>query len=175
MDPGSVDALLADQVAYYRAKAGSYDEAVLRDRSLVDRPELERELARFAPVEYVVADLFEWEPRRPYDVVFFSFWLSHVPPSAFDRFWQLVGRALAPDGRVFFIDDVEPRSNPDHLDDPERGVSRRRLDDGRQFEIVKIYRLPEDLEGPLAELGWDVTVRLTELGHCIVGQGRRRA
>jgi ubiquinone/menaquinone biosynthesis C-methylase UbiE len=29
-------------------------------------------------VTYVVADVFEWRPDRAYDVVFFSFWLSHV-------------------------------------------------------------------------------------------------
>src|SRR5919108_840112 len=35
---------------------------------------------RRAPsVRYVVADLFEWEPSERYDVVFFSFWISHVP------------------------------------------------------------------------------------------------
>jgi ubiquinone/menaquinone biosynthesis C-methylase UbiE len=31
------------------------------------------------PVDYVLADIFEWQPARRYDVVFFSFWLSHVP------------------------------------------------------------------------------------------------
>jgi trans-aconitate methyltransferase len=46
-------------------------------------------------VNCVVADLFEWQPRRRYDVVFFSFWLSHVPRSRFDPFWQLVRSSLA--------------------------------------------------------------------------------
>ena len=32
-----------------------------------------------ADVEYVVADLPAWVPESSYDVVFFSFWLSHVP------------------------------------------------------------------------------------------------
>jgi 23S rRNA C2498 (ribose-2'-O)-methylase RlmM len=31
-------------------------------------------------VEFVLADLFDWRPDRRYDVVFFGFWLSHVPP-----------------------------------------------------------------------------------------------
>src|SRR5262245_61396075 len=37
-------------------------------------------------VRYEVADLFEWQPNREYDVVFFGFWLSHVPPERFAEF-----------------------------------------------------------------------------------------
>ena len=57
-------------------------------------------------VRHIQADLFSWEPDRHYDVVFFSFWLSHVPPELFPRFWDLVAQALRPGGRVFFIDNV---------------------------------------------------------------------
>ena len=32
-------------------------------------------------VRFVRADLFDWVPDRRYDVVFFGFWLSHVPPA----------------------------------------------------------------------------------------------
>lgn len=51
-------------------------------------------------VDFVEADLFAWEPRTRFDVVFFSFWLSHVPPARFESFWRLVDSALHPDGRV---------------------------------------------------------------------------
>src|SRR5438105_3898608 len=44
-------------------------------------------------VEYIEADLFTWLPRRRYDAVFFSFWLSHVPADRFDAFWAMVARA----------------------------------------------------------------------------------
>src|SRR5690606_12014132 len=37
---------------------------------------------------FVQADLFSWRPERRYDVVFFGFWLSHVPPERFDAFWS---------------------------------------------------------------------------------------
>jgi trans-aconitate methyltransferase len=30
-------------------------------------------------VDYIQADLFSWQPTSQYDVVFFSFGLSHVP------------------------------------------------------------------------------------------------
>src|SRR5262245_25176768 len=48
-----------------------------RNRSEVARPN----------VRYVQADLFDWRPDRTYDLVFFGFWLSHVPPARFDAFW----------------------------------------------------------------------------------------
>src|SRR5690348_16863308 len=56
-------------------------------------------------VRFVLADLFSWRPDRRYDVVFFGFWLSHVPPERFASFWSLVADCLRPDGRVFFVDD----------------------------------------------------------------------
>ena len=43
-------------------------------------------------VRYVQADLFDWRPDRTYDLVFFGFWLSHVPPARFAR----SGRSFAP-------------------------------------------------------------------------------
>ena len=54
--------------------------------------------------ELVRADVFEWEPVDTFDLVFFSFWLSHVPEERFDEFWSLVRAALAPGGRVFLVD-----------------------------------------------------------------------
>src|SRR5205807_9069788 len=41
-------------------------------------------------VRFVEADLFAWRPDRLYDVVFFGFWLSHVPPERFEAFWRVV-------------------------------------------------------------------------------------
>ncbi len=63
--------------------------------------------ARFgdARVRFVRADIFSCAPERRYDVVFFGFWLSHVPRERFAAFWALVADCLAPGGRVFFADD----------------------------------------------------------------------
>jgi hypothetical protein len=36
------------------------------------------------------------------NLLFFSFWLSHVPPARFEEFWALVRGALKPEGRAFF-------------------------------------------------------------------------
>lgn len=124
--------------------------------------ELARE--RVPCADYVVADIFEWEPHRRYDVVFFSFWLSHVPASRFEFFWDLIDRALAPGGRVFFIDNLRreiPRGSTQREGEREGEVIRR-LNDGREFRAVKLYYEPEYLSRRLAALGWDVEVGSTE-------------
>ena len=116
-------------------------------------------------VEYVEADLFDWEPAPgAYDLCFFAFWLSHVPQSRFETFWATVSRALAPRGRVFFIDsDRSDRSTASDHRLPRSGEDTmvRRLDDGREFRIVKRFYEPPWLERRLSELGWRIEVRRT--------------
>jgi 2-polyprenyl-3-methyl-5-hydroxy-6-metoxy-1,4-benzoquinol methylase len=116
-----------------------------------------------AKVEYQLADIFSWVPSSTYDVVFFSFWLSHVPPARFEEFWALVTAALRPGGQAFFIDSLpEPSSTAkDHGPIDESGVSRRKLNDGREFNIVKVFYQPSVLERCLADLGWSGWVRST--------------
>lgn len=116
-------------------------------------------------VRYVEANLFHWQPTEQYDTVFFGFWLSHVPPERFAAFWQLVRASLAPDGRVFFVDSRHEETSTaiDHrLPDPGATVLHRRLDDGREFRIYKIFYDPVDLSGRLRELGWRYDVRTTD-------------
>src|SRR6185437_9514854 len=57
-----------------------------------------------ADAELVRADVFEWESAERFDLVFFSFWLSHVPEERFDAFWKRVRAALVPGGRIFLVD-----------------------------------------------------------------------
>ncbi len=121
-------------------------------------------LGRVLPknVKYQTADIFSWTPHTQFDAVFFAFWLSHVPPARFDGFWETVSAALKPDGRVFFVDSLlEPTSTArDHLID-DSGIVRRKLNDGREFDIVKVFYESERLETRLADLGWRGAVRST--------------
>lgn len=232
-DNENVDALLAEQIAYYRARAGEYDdwwerreeydlgpaftsawEADVRElRIWLDKVaprgrvlELAagtgnwtRELLRHADhvtavdaapetlalnaakngthrVEYVTTDLFTWIPPARYDGIFFSFWISHVPPVRWEAFWDLVRAALAPGGRVFYCDSAHPehvsangpggwppaaghRSEDGAM---PRGEQRtRRVRDGSAFTIVKRYWHPAQLASELGRLGWHATVGQT--------------
>jgi SAM-dependent methyltransferase len=123
-------------------------------------------------VRFVRADLFDWVPDRRYDVVFFGFWLSHVPPERFDAFWSLVAGSLAKDGRVFFADDAY--RTPDELvHGPSSSTIRRQLEDGTSYRIVKVPYQAADLEERLGRIGWDITVTATS-GPFYWGAGGRR-
>jgi demethylmenaquinone methyltransferase/2-methoxy-6-polyprenyl-1,4-benzoquinol methylase len=124
-----------------------------------------------ARVRFLRADLFDWRPDRRYDVVFFGFWLSHVPLERFESFWSLVDRALAPDGRVFFADDGY--RTPDELIEGESSSTiRRRLSDGTPHRAVKVPHEPRELERRLARLGWRIAVSQTS-GPFYWGAGSR--
>lgn len=124
-----------------------------------------------APVRFIRADLFTWEPDRRYDVVFMGFWLSHVPPGRFGAFWALVAAALAPQGRVFFADDGY-RTPDELIEGSASSVIQRRIPDGRAYRIVKVPYVPADLERQLRSLGWDITVTPTA-GPFFWGAGNR--
>ena len=121
---------------------------------------LERAAARVgeADVRFIAADIFSWRPGRMYDVVFFGFWLSHVPENRFEAFWQLVADALRPDGRVFFVDDAY-RTADELVFGEASEMVRRRLRDGSEFNVVKSPHEPVVLERRLRALGWQISVR----------------
>jgi SAM-dependent methyltransferase len=107
----------------------------------------------------VEADLFTWEPTTTFDFVFFSTWLSHVPFTHFDSFWDLVRRCLRPDGRVAFVDEDDRATNLDDLRIVDgTPVATRTLSDGRHYDIVKVFWHPGELEERLRTLGWAITV-----------------
>jgi SAM-dependent methyltransferase len=123
-------------------------------------------------VDHVRADLFAYVPPRRFDVVFFSFWISHVPVERWRAFWSLVDRALAPGGRVFFLDSARPAhaiaNGPKGWRDAKSAegadaratsdVTERKLRDGSTYNVVKRYWDPSRLAAELGSLGWDARV-----------------
>jgi SAM-dependent methyltransferase len=111
-------------------------------------------------VRFIQADLFSWRPDRRYDVVFFGFWLSHVPAQRFESFWTFVADCLKPAGRVFFADDAY--RTPDELAAGRSSSTiRRRIPDGAAYRVVKVPHQSAELEGRLRQLGWDIKVTAT--------------
>jgi 2-polyprenyl-3-methyl-5-hydroxy-6-metoxy-1,4-benzoquinol methylase len=206
--------ILQDQISYYRARAGEYDEWFLRqgryDRGpdhraawLAEIAKVEAAVAAAIPhqghvlelacgtglwtqllarhassvvavdaspevialnarrvnahtVRYVAADIFSWRSEDTFDLIFFSFWLSHVPESRFVEFWTHVRSLLKPDGVVFFVDSLLEQTSTatDHGSLDRSGIVQRTLNDGRQFQIVKVFHEPSDLERRLRDLDW---------------------
>ena len=71
---------------------------------------------------------------------------------------------LKPGGRVLFIDSArtERSTAADHvLPSGTEDTMTRRLDDGREFQIIKRFYDPASLQQALAELGWQADVGAT--------------
>jgi len=120
--------------------------------------------------ELVRADVFEWRPTERFDLVFFSFWLSHVPEERFAEFWSLVRGALGPAGRVFLVDSGAGDTAHTGTDQAE-GEETRSLADGRTFRIVKRRWRPDELADRIRPLGFELELRDTANGHFLHGGG----
>jgi SAM-dependent methyltransferase len=122
-------------------------------------------------VRFEVADIFSWKSTARFDVIFFSAWLSHVPDSRFERFWQLLRDLLAEGGRVLFIDEhVEERAKEQYLPD-EAEIVERQLQDGSRYRIVKNFVDPPQLERRLRAIGWKCRIRRDQ-SDWICGEAR---
>lgn len=180
----SLNALLDEQVRYYRAVAPEYAEhflpfsggaeladaldafqptgsvlelacgpgtwtaQLLRHAADVTAVDASEEMIAIASARvgterarFISADLFGWRPDRRYDVVFFGFWLSHVPVERFASFWSMVADCLKPDGRVFFVDDSY-RTADELVEGAESATIERKLTDGTAYRIVKVRTGP---------------------------------
>jgi SAM-dependent methyltransferase len=158
---------------------GTWTPRLLRDATTVTAVDAAPEMLAIARkrvgdddrVRFLLADLFAWRPDRRYDVVFFGFWLSHVPLERFAAFWALVDDCLVSGGRVFFADDAY--RTPDELvEGAASSIIRRQLSNGSAHRAVKVPHTPRALERRLAQLGWDFAVSPTA-GPFFWGAGGR--
>lgn len=127
-------------------------------------------------ITHIQADLFTWEPNREFDLVIFCFWLSHVPDEQLDAFLEKVRRATRPGGRFFLLDSRnESTSMAKNHDRPtvETGVRVRKLGDGREFRVVKIFNELDALAEGFRRHGFDAELRVTPTCF-LYGSGVRR-
>ena len=97
-----------------------------------------------------------WEPPdRRVDALFAGFWLSHVPRGRLDAFLRIARAWLKPGGTFAAIDSVpDPQSGAADNPRPEDGLARRRLQDGREFTIVKVHYTAPELRAALLRAGF---------------------
>jgi len=109
-------------------------------------------------------DLFEWEPDRTWDGLFVGYFLSHVPAARYERMLATIAAAIRPGGAFAMLDGRrEERSSAadQPLPGPDTEIMTRRLNDGREFTIVKRYDEPEELRAALARHGIRATANVT--------------
>lgn len=110
-------------------------------------------------------DLFAWRANQQFDLVFTSFWLSHVPVDLLEPFLKQVTASLKSDGLFYFIDSRLARASraKDHeAPEVDTGISNRKLDDGREYQIVKIFHDPEKLAAQMLNAGLKADIQITE-------------
>src|SRR5947209_12534364 len=121
---------------------------------------LNRVRVRQDNVHYVEADLFAWSAPERYDVVFFSTWLSHVPPQRFEGFWALVADCLKENGRVFLIDELPAVAAHERwIADAIVPLVERPLTTGERYRAIKVLYDPAELGHKLSVLGWLADIR----------------
>lgn len=125
-------------------------------------------------VDYIQADLFEWQSEQQFDMIFFGFWLSHVPPEKLGDFLQRVSAMLKPDGILFIVDSLRNKmataNNQNMLESSH--IHQRILNDGREFQIIKVFYQPDGLQSDLALV--DVSAEIhTTAQFFIYAQGRK--
>ena len=106
---------------------------------------------------FEVADLFAYRPAHRFDLVSFTFWLSHVPPARFPGFFALLRRSLRPGGMLYAVDQsptARKQTRGDHLQE-------RTLADGRVYEIVKVYYTAPEAAALFAAHGFQAEVTAT--------------
>ena len=105
-----------------------------------------------------------------------GFWLSHVPPAWLYEFIGTMAGALKPGGKIFFVDsllepsstakgqtqDLAQRKWESTLSKSRQITVRRPLNDGREFEIVKVFYDPQDLIERFSAQNIPITVKKTE-------------
>jgi demethylmenaquinone methyltransferase/2-methoxy-6-polyprenyl-1,4-benzoquinol methylase len=111
------------------------------------------------------------EPDRPVDALFTGFWLSHVPRQRLSEFLALARRWLKAGGVYAFIDSrLDPQSSARDHPPPAEDMSVRRLADGREFTIPKIYYTPDELESALREAGFSAAEVTTTSRFFLLGR-----
>jgi ubiquinone/menaquinone biosynthesis C-methylase UbiE len=127
-------------------------------------------------VDYIQADIFNWVSDQQYDMIYFSFWLSHVPPDRLAGFLSNVASMLKPSGTLFILDSLHiPEATAKDQPLPEQGyIMTRKLNDGTEYQIVKVFYDLDQLKSALSDAGIDAQVHRTD-SFFLYAHGHKRA
>lgn len=104
---------------------------------------------------------------RSFDLVFFGFWLSHVPHERVQPFFEEIKRVLKPGGNVLIFDSaLRPGV-------PHEEISRRPLKDGSIHDVLKINYTPQELKTLLGQVFAASDARQT-FDFFLIGQAANR-
>ena len=123
--------------------------------------------ARLGPltdsVTFIQHDIFDWVPPRRFDAMVFCFWISHVPRRMLPRFLATCRAALNTGAPLFFVDNLREQigfSVEEFRSDSGSELTQRRLNDGREFTIIKNFYDPAEVQDAAFSAGIQL-----EVGH----------
>jgi len=111
-------------------------------------------------------------PDRHYDAVTFSFWISHVPSWKLDEFTAKISHCLRLRGRMFFVDQQRSAMKYEVMDQPGGEIASRTLEDGKTFNVVKHFSVPEEITRSLRKNGIETRVSNTP-NHFYYARGEK--
>lgn len=107
-----------------------------------------RKLAAYSNMSLIRCDAYDVsEIAGRFDVVFASDWWSHIPKGVLPSFLESVMGKLKSDATAVFLDMSfrdHFRREPCYYDSDNNRVSRRKLPDGSEYEVVKNF--PDEME-----------------------------
>ena len=80
-------------------------------------------------ISYQQVNVLDFPNLGEFDIIFSTFWVSHVPFELQDSFWQWIAQSSKPMGEIIMQDSIESG--------PGGGGSIRTLPSGDKYEIVK--------------------------------------
>jgi len=97
-----------------------------------------------SPVTFINSDIYDLPFKSAlFDLIIIGFWFSHEPKQNYSRFFEIIERPLKDDGQIWLIDNNPPaegtKSDFLHIDQAGNNFKSRRLNDGREFSILKNY------------------------------------
>ena len=96
-------------------------------------------------IRIIRGDIFNYPfPNSRYDSALIGFLISHLSDAEERRLFEILGRILRPNAKFVIIDSVWSEERA--ATRSRTGLQKRRLNDGRAFEIYKRYFTKEDLE-----------------------------
>lgn len=112
-------------------------------------------------------------PDRQVDALFCGFWLSHVARQRLAEFLGICRAWLKPAGILAFIDSRrDPDSGATDGVAPADDMAVRRLADGREFRIPKVFYEPTELEAALESAGFTGARVTTTSRFFLLGEAR---
>lgn len=152
-----------DQILELACGTGVWTETLLKMGNHVTAVDAAPEMLKIAKekcdddrITYQQVNLFNWQPDKEYNLVFFANWLSHVPPNAVDDFLSKVKKSLHENGQVAFVDQHAPSDADKAI--AEKEIYAKRPLAGQEFTIIKVFYDLGNLQKKLEGLEFEVTV-----------------